>query len=99
MDKVSRTELARVIGDKTLDHFDQQAVAQALAGYLLSEVKGSVDLDSLMRDVMQYRLEKGYVEATVVSAHDLSDGAVRDIKSLVNDHFPNSKDIVINTRI
>lgn len=98
MDRVTRTELARVIGDKTLDNFDQEAVAQALAGYLLSEHKASVDLDSLMRDVMQYRLERGYIEATAVSAHDLSDEVLEDIKSLVKDHFPDSKSIVINTK-
>lgn len=90
--KFVRTELAAVIGEKTMHVVDSSQLANQVAAFLL-EQKRSVDLESLMRDVLAYRQAHGVVEADVSSAHDLSEEAKRDVKSLLKQHYPKAKHI------
>lgn len=98
MQTITRKELAAVIGEKTLHVRDRNTLATSVAAYISSSVK-AVDLDSLMRDVMQYRLEHGIVEAIAVSAHPIDNRVLRDIEELLREHFPDSKSIVIDSKI
>lgn len=90
--KFARTELATIIGEKTLHITDSSLLAKQIAAYLL-EQKRSTELESLMRDVLAYRQARGLVEAEVASAHDLSQEALRDVKSLLKQHYPKAKHI------
>lgn len=98
MQKISRKELAEVIGEKTLHISSKQELAASIAAYIASE-QSSVDIDSLMRDVMQYRQDKGIVEAVAVCAHPLEDRVIKDIEDLLREHFPDAKSIIVDQRI
>lgn len=98
MQAVTRKSLAEAIGKQTLHVTDRSKLVKAIAGYLASE-QSDVDLDSLLRDVMQYRLEKGIVEAVAVSAHELTPEVIKDIEALLREHFPDSKHVFIDQHI
>lgn len=95
---VTRKELAQVLGEKTLQVQDKQELAAQVAAYLVAE-KRQTDLGSLLRDIMQYRLENGVVEAVAVSAHELSNAVLKDVEDVLRDRFPHAKRITIDTRI
>ena len=92
---VKRSELAEVIAHKTMSITDKDGLAKSVAAYL-AEHNEQIDLQSLMRDVMQLRLEMGYVEAKVLSAHELNTEVINDIKTLLSQHFPNAKSIKLD---
>lgn len=95
MIQVTRKELAEIIGEKTLHISDKQKLVRSIAAYFAAEHK-AVDMDSLMRDVMQYRIERGYIEAVAVSAHDLSQQVLDDIVDLLKEHYPAAKHIRVD---
>lgn len=90
--RLQRAELAAVIGEKTLHQTDVKRLAKAVAAYLM-EQKSIDQLESLMRDVLAYRQAHGVIEADVVSAHELSSEAVKDIKGLIKEHYPDAKKV------
>ncbi len=96
--KVSRQDLVEVIGERTLHITDSTKLAQNIAAYLVSE-NHKIDLQSLLRDIMQYRLNKGIVEVVLVSAHELSPDVIQDVRELLSTHLPETKEIIIDTRI
>ena len=98
MANVSRKQLAEIIGEKTLQIKDTDTLAQEIAGFFASSSHGQMDIDSLMRDVMKYRQNHGFVEATAVSAHALDDRIIADVRDLLSEHFPDAKHIKINNR-
>lgn len=94
----TRAQLAEIIGEKTLATSDRKQLASSIAAYLTTQAK-KVDIDSLVRDVMQYRLEHGVVEAVAVSAHELTPAVIADVKALLKEHFPDATSISVDTRI
>lgn len=99
MQAVTRKELAEIIGEKTLHLRGRGNLARSVAAYAASEPGSIKDVDSLVRDIMQYRLERGLVEAVAVSAHELSPAVIKDIEDLLKDHFPNAKSVLVDTRL
>lgn len=95
---VTRQELAHIIGEKTMHISDTKELARQVAAYIVDE-RASVNINSLVRDVMQYRLERGIVEAVAVSAHELSPVVLADIRQLLQEHFPEAKHVTVGTRI
>lgn len=73
---------------------DSAALAQNIAGYLISEGR-EAELESLMRDVMAARETTGLVEADVRVAHPLSDGALGELADIVRAEFPAAKRVMI----
>jgi len=97
--KVPRTQITPVLADLTLKSgVSAQRLSRETAAYLLDEGRTD-ELDSLLRDVIAYRVDKGIVEITAVSAHELSGTTKRDITKLVREQFPGAKQIIINQRI
>lgn len=94
----TRRQLAEVIGEKTLHLTDKDKLAKGIAAYLAEE-NVPVDIDSLMRDVMRYRQEKGYIEAVAVSAHPLTPQVIADVKVLLKEHFPDAKSFRVDTQV
>lgn len=94
----TRSELAEIIGEKTLHISDTKKLVRSVAAYLTEQDK-PVDLNSLVRDIMQYRLEHGIAEVVVVSAHPITPAVVADVKALVKEHYPDVKSVRIDTRI
>jgi len=93
-----RHHLAEIIGEKTLHITDNKELAQEIAAYLLTENRVS-ELDSLMRDVMNYRAEKGIVEANIISAHVLSEQDLQDIRDILHEEYPTAKSFTLDQRL
>lgn len=98
MSTVTRQDLVSVLGERTLHITDKNKLSKSVASYLTSEHK-TLDLNSLMRDIMQYRLEHGIVEAVAVSAYELTEVVINDIEVLLKEHIPQTKKVIIDTRI
>jgi F0F1-type ATP synthase delta subunit len=94
----SRHHLAEVIAEKTLKTSDKQLLAKEIAAYLMDE-NITTSLDSLVRDIMQYRSNKGIVEATAVSVSELSPNVINDLVKMVKDEYPGANQVVINQKI
>ena len=94
----ARTDLAAVIGEKTMHISDMRLLAKEVAAYLM-EQKRTSDLETLMRDVLAYRQQHGVLEAEVASAHELSDTTLKEVKQLLKEHYPNAKKIVVHAHI
>lgn len=91
--KTPRLEIAAIIAEKTLHIENSELLAKQIAAYLL-EQKRSIELESIMRDVLAYRQARGIVEADVSSAHELNNELLADIKALLKQHYPKAKQIV-----
>lgn len=98
MSRVSRSHLAEVIGKMTMDGHDPTLLARSIADYLLEEGLTG-ELESLMRDVMQYRMDHGAIEARVVSAHELTAEVFKDVEELLGKEYPGTKDLKIDTEL
>jgi F0F1-type ATP synthase delta subunit len=96
MAKVGRLRLAKVLagrlkaGDKRL--------ARETAAYLLSEGRVG-ELDSLLRDVAQYRADHdGRIEVEAITAHPLTAATKKAIERRIKAADPSAKQIVISER-
>lgn len=94
MAKLPRHELAAVIAKRLLG-LPEKRLAQEVAAYLLASGR-SGELDSLLRDMMQYRADHGIVEVTAVSAHELDGSVRRDIKAEARKLYPGARHIIIS---
>lgn len=95
---ISRRHLSEVIGERTLHIRDAKPLAREVAAYLL-DTHHTYELESLLRDVMEYRAQHGIVEATAVSAHDLSNEVVKDVEAILRKEYPNAKYVHVASRI
>lgn len=89
---VSRRHLAEVIGERTLHTKDTRELAREVAAYLL-DTGQSAQLESLIRDIMEYRAQHGVVEAIAVSAHDITDATVKDVEAILKHEYPKAKSL------
>ena len=92
--KSSRSAMAKVISHK-LSKTESKTSAKEIAQYLLNE-KRVGELDSLMRDIQQLRVDQGIIEINALSAHQLSTESISEIKTLIKKLYPDSKQIIIN---
>lgn len=95
MSKLPRHELAKVLAERSLSGVNAGAFSQEIAAYLLAEGRTG-ELDSLMRDIMQYRADHGIVEVIAVSAHELSDAVNRNIEEQARKLYPAAKKVIIS---
>lgn len=93
-----RTDLATIIGKKTMHVSDMKLLAKEVAAYLM-ENNHVYDLESLMRDVLAYRQSHGVLEAEVISAYELDDQTLQEVKQLLKAHYPEAKKVVVHTHI
>jgi F0F1-type ATP synthase delta subunit len=93
--KVSRLRLAKFIDDQTTSTADTQALAKEIAAYLLSEGRTG-ELDSIIRDVMQLRADRGLVEVIAVDAFPLTEQVYTEIRELIHVLFPDTKNVIIS---
>ena len=95
---ISRRHLSEVIGERTLHVRDTSELAREVAAYLL-DTHETADLESLLRDIMEYRAKHGIVEAVAVSAHELSSEVIADIKRILKEEYPGAKSVKVTSRI
>ncbi len=93
-----RLAAARVIAERTMHLNNSKLLSKEVAGYLL-ETNSSADIDSLMRDVMAYRAEKGLIEAVIVSAYPLTATVRKDVMAELKQEYPHAKSISITEEI
>ncbi|HSW79484.1 MAG TPA: F0F1 ATP synthase subunit delta [Candidatus Saccharimonadales bacterium] len=91
MSKVPLHQVAAVLADKSFS-------AKEIAAYLL-ETGRTGELNSLTRDIVKVRAERGIVEATVVSAREITPGVRDEMTATVKKLFPEAKQIILNERI
>ncbi len=92
--KQTRHHMADIIGERTMHITDDKQLAREIAAYLLHE-KQTGQLDSLIRDIIQYTAEHGIVEATTVSVSELPADVIADVRELLADQYPSAKHITI----
>lgn len=95
MAKLARSRLALVLADKLESGMSSADLAQEIAAYLLVE-RRSGELDSLMRDIMQIRAERGTVEVLARTAHSLTDSVRADIETEIRSQFPAAKQVIVS---
>ena len=96
--KERRAVLVQAICSRIDDSVDQAQLAREIAAYLIAENRTS-EFDSILRDIAQYRIGKGDVEATLVSAHQLDDTVLRDVTDLMRDYYPGAKKLRLSQRL
>lgn len=97
MSKIMRSDLAVVLAERTLNISDSQLLAREIAAYLLTQNR-TADLESLLRDIMQYRADKGIVEAVAIGAHELGDQVLADVREVLKQEYPNAKQVIVRER-
>lgn len=91
--KFSRTQLARYVAESDKPNDE---LAKEVAAFLVDTGKVS-DLDSLMRDVMEYRgSHDGVVELTARSAYPLTSETRSEINGVAKRLYPNATEIIIH---
>lgn len=95
--KLPRHQIATALANRSLGSFDSKEFSEEIAAYLLSE-RRTGELDSLLRDIMQYRADNGIVEVIAVSAFALSDKARADITAQVKKLYPEATQIIVTER-
>jgi F0F1-type ATP synthase delta subunit len=92
--KHTRHYIANVLAEKTLHVKDSKKLAREIAAYLMSEQE-KVNIDSLVRDIMQYRADHGVIEAVTVSAHGVDTHTLTEVKLLLKQEFPDAKTVIV----
>lgn len=90
--------MAKTIAERTIDVKDTKLLAQEIAAYLLQE-KRTAELESILRDIMQYRTEHGSLEAVAVSAHNLKPQVMEEITQLLKSAYPHAKSVNLSQRL
>ena len=92
--KVPRHIVAAALAQKSLGTVNSSRFAKEIAAYLLAE-RRTGELDSLLRDIMQYRADHGIVEVIAVSAHPLTVAVEKDVEAQARKLYPNAKQIIV----
>jgi F0F1-type ATP synthase delta subunit len=93
--KVARSRLAQIIDQKLTNNADLKSVTNEVAAYLLSENRTG-ELESIMRDVMQLREQRGIIEVQAVDAFPLTDQTRGEIIGYIRQLFPDAQDIIVS---
>ena len=92
---IARHIIAATLAERSLGRVDSASFAQEIAGYLLSEHRTS-ELESIIRDIMQFRADHGIVEIIASSAHPLTAIISKDIEAEVRTVYPAAKKVIIS---
>lgn len=95
--KVPRSELVPILA-KLSQKLPPKEFSAEMANYLLSQNRIG-ELDSLARDLINYRAENGVVEVTAVSARPLTPKVLNEAKRKIKQLYPAARQIIINQRI
>lgn len=95
--KIPRSDLVPIL-DKLSARLPAKKFAHEVASYLLDENRTG-ELDSLARDLIGYRAAGGVVEVSAVSAHELNEAALKEVRQKVKQLYPKAQRIFINQRL
>jgi F-type H+-transporting ATPase subunit O len=95
--KIPRNGLVPILAELS-GKLPAKKFSREVAAYLLDENRTG-ELDSLARDLIDYRAEHGIVEVTAVSAHKLTEAALKEVRQKVKQLYPKARQIIINQRL
>src|SRR4051794_35819171 len=95
MSKLPRHLIAEVLARQSLKPVSSRKLAREIAAYLISQHR-TADLESLLRDILQYRADNGIVEVRAISAHPLNDRLRQDIRVQIQSLYPAARRIIID---
>ena len=95
MSRPSRNQIAKAAVELMNSGISSSKLSRQLAAYLLSEGRTS-ELSPLMRDIIKLRSQQGIIEATAVSARELSQQVQRDLMKLAASGHNNYKQVILN---
>jgi F0F1-type ATP synthase delta subunit len=90
-----RRRIAEVIAGKLEKGQSLKSLSREIAAYLLAEGR-SKELNLIIRDVIKLRAEKGFIESTATTAHELEPAADKLIHDLIKSVRPDAKKIIID---
>lgn len=93
--KSSRSKLAQVIAENTLDQATSKSYIQEIAAYLITEKKVN-ELNSLLRDISYDWSTKGHIEVLVRSAYKINDNVRNEIIKQIRSIYPSANKVVLN---
>ena len=91
---IPRHIIAASLAQRSLGSVNGPRFASEIAAYLLSQHRTS-ELESLLRDMMQYRADHGTVEVIATSAHPLDTTGKADVEAQVRKLYPEAKRVII----
>lgn len=95
MAKVTRSKIALAIADRIDTTKSVKELSREVAAYLMATRRTS-ELNSVMRDVMQLRSERGIVEVAAATAFPLTQAVHADIEQNIRTHFPAAKTVIVS---
>ena len=95
MSRPSRNQIAKAAVELMNSGISSSKLSRQLAAYLLSEGRTS-ELSPLMRDIIKLRSQQGIIEATAVSARELSQQVQRDLMKLAASSHNSYKQVILN---
>lgn len=95
--KTPRHAVAIALAKRSMQSSDLKGLSGEIAAYLLDE-RRTGELDSLIRDIMQYRADHGIVEVVAVTAHPLNATVRVDIEKQIKHLYPAATSVVITER-
>lgn len=98
MSKVPRHEIAAALARRSLGRVNAKSFSEEIAAYMLAEHRTN-ELESLLRDIMQYRADHGIIEVVALSAHPLTAIVRADIERRVKATFPAAKQIIVSEEL
>ena len=84
MSKLPRTLIAKLIAERSMKPVSANNLAQEIAAYLVFEGRTN-ELDSLLRDIQQYRADNGILEVNAITANPLDASTLSELKSRLSE--------------
>jgi len=91
---IPRHIIAATLAQRSLGSIDKPHFATEIAAYLI-DTHRSGELESLLRDIMQYRADHGIVEVIAVSATPLQPNVKTEIETQIRQLYPQAKQVII----
>ena len=95
MSKLPRTVIAKLIAERSMKPIAADKLAQEIAAYLVFERRTN-ELDSLLRDIQQYRADNGILEVNAITATKLDASTLNELKTRLSGLYNNPKQIIVN---
>lgn len=95
--KTPRHQIAAALAQRSLGSVNTAEFAKEIAAYLLT-ARRTNELNSLLRDVSQYRADHGVVEVMALSAHPITKSVRTDIEQQVRVLYPSAKTVIVTER-
>lgn len=98
MKKLPRQIIAQVVAQRSLEKIPAKRLAREIAAYMMTQ-RRTADIESLLRDIMQYRADHGIVEVFATSATPLTAAIRKDIEAQVRKLYPTATTIIISEQL